>query len=143
MATFNKFEQFVEDLAKKVHDLYNDQLEVYLSNTAPSASADAVKADLAEISTGNGYSGPADTQQTANRSGGTVTVTGTKITWTASGGAIAQFRYFVLQNTTPTSPLDPLIGWWDYESAVDLASGDSMTIKFNNGDPTGTIMTVA
>ena len=62
MASFNKFYQFVEDLSKKVHDLYNDQLEIYLSNATPSASADAVKADLAEISTGNGYTDPVDGQ---------------------------------------------------------------------------------
>lgn len=143
MASFNKFYQFVEDLSKKVHDLYNDQLEIYLSNATPSASADAVKADLAEISTGNGYTGPVDTQQTANRSNGTLTVTGTKVAVTASGGSIGPFQYVVLQNTTPTSPADPLIGWWDYGSPLTLNAGDSLTIKFNNGDPTGTILTLA
>lgn len=143
MAAFNKFYQFVEDLSKKVHDIWNDQLEIYLSNATPSASADAVKADLAEIGTGNGYTGPIDTQQTVARSNGTVTVTGTKITITATPAAINPFQYVVLQNTTPTSPADPLIGWWDYGSALTLNAGDSFTIKFNNGDPTGTIFTLA
>jgi hypothetical protein len=142
MATFNKFEKFVEDLAKKVHDLYADQLEVYLSNATPSASADAVKADLAEIGTGNGYTGPQDTQNTANRSGGTVTITGTKVVITASG-AVGPFQYVVLQNTTPAAPLDPLIAWWDYASALTLQNGDSFSIKFNNSDTTGTIATLA
>ena len=130
MASFNKFEVFSENVAEKVHDLNADTLECYLSNAAPSASADAVKADLAEIATGNGYTGPEDTQNATSRTGGTTSVTGVDITWTASGGAIATFRYVVLQNTTPASPLEPLIGWWDYGSTVDLADGESFTADF-------------
>jgi hypothetical protein len=127
---FNKFEVFSENLAEKVHDLNADTLEVYLSNATPSASLDSVKADLAEIATGNGYTGPVDTQNSTSRSGGTTSVVGVDVVITASGGAIAQFRYVVLQNTTPTSPADPLIGWWDYGSAVDLADGESFTVDF-------------
>jgi hypothetical protein len=143
MASFNKFQNFVEDLCEKVHNLTSDQLEIYLSNTTPDAAADAVKADLAEIATGNGYTGPADTQNTGAEATGTYTLTGTAITITASGGSIAAFRYIVLQNTTPTSPLDPLIGYWDYGSALTLNDGDSFTWKPNNSASTGTILTVA
>lgn len=131
MASFNKFEIFTEDLAKKVHNLHSDQLEVYLSNTTPDAAADAVKADLAEISTGNGYTGPQDTQNSVSRSGGTTSVVGTDVVVTASG-AVGPFRYVVLQNTTPTSPLDPLIGWWDYGSSISLANGETFTVDFGS-----------
>lgn len=132
MASFNKFEQFVEDLGNKVHDLVgtNDTLNVYLSNATPDAAADAVKSDLAEISTGAGYTGPQDTQNSGAESGGTLTVTGTDITITASGGPIGPFRYVVLYNDTPSSPADPLIGWWDYGSAITLQDGESFTINF-------------
>jgi len=140
---YNKINQFVEDMAEKVHNLGGDELQIYLSNVAPDAEADAVKADLAEIATGNGYTGPEDTQQTAARSTTTYTVTGTKVVFTATAGGIAQFRYIALQNTTPTSPLDPLIAWWDHGEAVDLDEGETFTVKFNNGDPTGTILTLA
>lgn len=143
MASFNKFEQFVQDLCEKVHDLSSDQVEVYLSNTAPDAAADAVKADLAEIGTGNGYAGPQDTQNTGAEASGTYTLTGTKVVVTASGGTVGPFRYVVLQNTTPTSPADPLIGWWDYGSALTLNDGESFSVKFNSSDTTGTILTVA
>jgi hypothetical protein len=143
LATFNKFQQFVQDLAEKVHNLSVDQVEVYLSNATPSVSADAVKADLAEISTGNGYTGPQDTQNTGAEAAGTYTLTGTKVVITASGGSIGPFQYVVLQNTTPTSPLDPLIGWWDYGSALTLLTGETFSIKFNNSDTTGTILTIA
>lgn len=129
MVSFNKFEVFGEDLSEKVHDLNADTLECYLSNAVPSASADAVKADLAEISTGNGYTGPQDTQNATSRTGGTTSITGVDITINASG-AVGPFQYVVLQNTTPVSPLDPLIGWWDYGSPVTLANGESFTIDF-------------
>lgn len=143
MASFNKFQQFVQDLAEKVHNLSTDQVEVYLSNATPSASLDAVKADLAEIGTGNGYTGPQDTQNTGAEATGTYTLTGTKVVITAAGGSIGPFQYVVLQNTTPTSPLDPLIGWWDYGSALTLLTGESFSIKFNNSETTGTILTIA
>ena len=132
MATYNKFQDFVEQLGKGVHQLHaaGHTLEIYLSNTVPSASLDAAKADLAEIATGNGYAGPQDIVNDYTETGGTGTLTGTDVTITASGGAIAQFQYVVLQNTTPTSPLDPLISWWDNGSAVDLADGESFTVDF-------------
>jgi hypothetical protein len=134
MATFNKFEAFTEHLAEKVHNLDADTLKVYLSNTAPDAAADAVKADLAEISAGNGYSaGGVDVQAATSRSGGTTTLTGVSFTITASGGSIGPFRYAVLYNDTPTSPADPLIGWWDYGvGGLTLANGESLDVKFNN-----------
>jgi len=140
MATFNKFQVFTTDLCTKVHNLNSDTLSIYLSNATPSASADLVKADLAEISTGSGYTGPVDTQNSGSGSAGTYTVTGSKITITASGN-VAQFRYVVLFNDTTAA--DSLIGWWDYGSAIDLKSGETFTIRFNDGDPTGTILTVA
>jgi hypothetical protein len=140
MATYNKFQQFVQDLCEKVHNLSADQLDVYLSNATPSASGDAVKADLAEISTGSGYTGPVDTQNTGAETGGTYTLTGTKVVITASG-SVGPFQYVALINQTATN--DPLIAWWDYGSALTLASGETFSIKFNNSDTTGTILTVA
>jgi hypothetical protein len=139
MATYNKFDIFVQNLAEKVHNLSSDELDIYLSNATPSASADAVKADLAEISTGNGYTGPQDTQNTGAQTGGVYTLTGTKVVITASG-AVGPFQYVVLMNQTAAS--DPLISWWDYGSPLTLASGETFTVKFNNGDPTGTILTI-
>lgn len=132
MATYNKFQDFVLQLGKGVHQLHaaGHVVECYLSNAAPSASLDAVKADLAEIATGNGYTGPQDTVNDYTASGGTGTMTGVDIVITASGGTVGPFQYVVLQNTTPTSPLDPLIAWWDYGSGLTLNSGESFTIDF-------------
>ena len=131
MAAFNKFQQFVEDLGLKKHDLNADTLKIYLSNAVPSASLDAVKADLAEISAGNGYTaGGEDTLNTYTESAGTGSCVGTDVTWTASGGSIGPFQYVVLYNDTQTVPADPLIGWWDYGSALTLNAGESFTTDF-------------
>lgn len=133
MAAFNKFQNFVEDLGKGVHQLHaaGHTLKCYLSNTAPNAATHAVKADLAEIAAGNGYTaGGEDTQNDATEASGTLSVTGVDFTWTASGGSIGPFRYVVLYNDTPASPADPLIGWWDYGSALTLNAGETFTVDF-------------
>ena len=135
MKPYNKFQNFVEDLAKGVHQFHAaaHTLKCYLSNATPDAAADSVKTDLAEISAGNGYtSGGHDTQNDLSESGGTASVTGVNITINASGGSVGPFRYVVLYNDTPTSPADPLIAWWDYGSALTLADGESFTIDFGS-----------
>lgn len=137
MATFNKFNRFVTDLALKVHNLDTDAVKIYLSNTAPVAT-NAVKADIAEIATGNGYAGAIDISSVVTQNVGTVEISATDQVITASGGSIAAFRYVILYNDTPASPADPLIGWWDYGSAITLSTGESLTVDFG-----ATIATVA
>lgn len=133
MAAAVKYQQFVEDLGNKVHDLVGtqDTLKVLLSNTAPNVATHAVRTDATEIGAGNGYtSGGADTQNDGTEASGTLTVTGVDVTFTASGGSIGPFRYAILYNDTPTSPVDPLIQYWDYGSPVTLADGESFTVDF-------------
>jgi len=151
MATFNKFDQFVVDLCGKVYDLIgvtpgtdSDILKVYLSNAIPSASLDLVKADLAEIATGFGYTGPIAITNNGVGSAGTVTLSGLSVQVAASGGSIGPFQYVPLFNDTPTVPLDPLIGWADYGSALTLLDGETFDIKFNNAavGARGNIMTL-
>lgn len=142
MASYNKFNDFSEQLVRGVHDWDAHTFKVMLTNTAPSAS-NTVKADLTEISAGNGYTaGGTATTIAVSESSGTTTVTGTQVVFTASGGSIGPFRYAVLYNDTATSPADALIAWWDYGSAATLADGETFTVKFNNTDP-GTIFTLA
>jgi hypothetical protein len=131
MATFNKFNQFVEDLGSGVHQFQaaGHTLKVYLSNATPSASGDAIKTDLAEITNQNGYTAPVDIQNDMSETSGTATVTAVDVVITASG-AVGPFQYAVIYNDTPSSPLDPLIGWYDYGSAVTLANGETFTIDF-------------
>lgn len=129
--SYNKFQCFVQDVGRKVHNLHTDTLKVYLSNAAPSASSHTVKADIAEISAGNGYTaGGEDTQNTYSQSGGTASLVGTDVTWTASGGSIGAFRYVILYNDDSTS--DSLIGWWDYGSSITIQDGESFTTDFSS-----------
>lgn len=133
MASFVKYEVFSENLAEKVHNLDTDTLKVMLSNTAPNVATHAVRADVSELSGGNGYtSGGDDVQNATSRSGGTTSITGTDTVVTASGGSIGPFRYDILYNDTPTSPADPLIGYWDYGSSITLASGETFTSDFGS-----------
>src|SRR5687768_11777009 len=134
MAAFVKFQRFATDLAAGVHanalNADTDTLKVYLTNTAPNVATHQVKSSLAEIAGGNGYTaGGADALNAATTTSGTITVAGTDIVWTATG-AVGPFRYAVLYNDTPTSPADPLIGYWDYGSAISLANGETFTVDF-------------
>ena len=129
MLIYNKFECFVGDLGNKVHDLNADLLKVYLTNNAPSASGDSVKADLAGITEENGYA-PADIQNVWAEAGGVGTLEGTDVEWIAAGGTIGAFRYVLLFNDTPVAPEDPLISWWDYGSEITLQIGEKFTVDF-------------
>jgi hypothetical protein len=141
MATFNKFNSFVEDVAEKVHNLASDTLKVLLTNTAP-VNTNTVKANLTEISAGNGYTagGTQASQSSSAQASGTYKLVLGDVTFTAGPSSIGPFRYAVLYNDTPTSPADPLIGWWDYGSALTLASGESLTVDF---DATNGVLTIA
>ena len=128
MANFNKFNAFVADVANKVHNLGADTLKVMLSNTAPTAS-NAIKTDITEISAGNGYSagGTQATLVSSSQSGGTYKLILNNVTFTASGGSIATFRYAVLYNATPAS--GNLVGWWDYGTTLSITSGNSFQVQ--------------
>lgn len=132
MATFNKFDQFVEDKAKGVHNLATGQMKIALTNTAPIAS-NAVYADLtAPLATTN-LSGATPfnvTTTSCEQTSGTLKLILVDLTLTATG-AVGPFRYVVLYNDTPTSPADPLIGYYDYGSSISLANTETFLIDFD------------
>jgi hypothetical protein len=103
-----------------------------LVNSPAPVATNSIKGDLTEISAGNGYSagGSAVTITSSAQSGGTYSLVGNDLVFTAAGGSIGPFRYAVFYNDTPTSPADPLIGWWDYGSSVTLADGETFTVDF-------------
>jgi hypothetical protein len=111
-----------------------------LSNVAPVAT-NATKADITEISAGNGYSagGTQASFVSGAQSSGTYKLTLNDVIFTASGGSIATFRYVVLYNDTPTVPTDPLIGWYDYGTTLTITSGNSFTVDFDGSNGVLTI----
>lgn len=143
MAAYNKFNDFVDQLGQGKHVFGTHVFKCMLSNNAPAAT-NSIKTDLTELGGGNGYTaGGHDAQITWAEVTGTATATGTMIVITASGGTIGPFRYVALYNDTQTSPVDPLVSWWDYGSALTLQIGETFSIKFNNSATTGTVFTLA
>ncbi len=140
MLTAQKFQSFVNQLGLGTFNLNTDTLKLMLTNVAPVVT-NTIKANLTEIAAGGGYTaGGEDTQNSWAASVGTATLTGTEITWVATVGGMAQFRYLALYDDTPAG--DPLAIFWDNAVAVTLAEGESFIARFNNGSPTGTIATL-
>ena len=131
MAAFVKFQDFVEQLGKGVHQLHaaGHMLKVYLTNNTPDVALDAVIADLVGITEQNGYAA-ADIQNDYTEAAGTGTMTGVDVVWTGTGAGFGPFRYVVLYNDTPAAPLDPLIAYWDYGSSISVLSGETFTVDF-------------
>lgn len=138
MATFNKVNSFVEAMSEKTHNLGSDTLKIMLTNSAPLAT-NTVKADLTEISAGNGYTagGTAVNITSSTQTAGLYKLVGDDVIFTASGGSIGPFRYAVLYNDTATN--DELIGWWDYGASITLLTGENLTVDI---DPSIGILTV-
>jgi hypothetical protein len=145
MATFNKLNGFVEHLAEGVHNLGSGALTLALSNTAPGSegtpptgsTAACVLANVTQISYTNLSSRVLTTSASA-QTAGTYALTVNDLTLTASGGTVGPFRYVYIYNDTPTSPADPLIGYFDYGSSITLADGETFTF-----DVGANILTVA
>lgn len=134
MASFTKVNDFVVNLAN-VMDLDGDTLKVALSNTDPTAGTDVtadgngVLANISQISYTNLSSRDLQTV-TSTQASGTYKLSADDLTLTASGGSVAEFQYVIIYDDTPTSPADPVIGYYDYGSGLTLQDGDSFTIDF-------------
>ena len=144
MATYNKFQDFSEQLARGVHDWDAHTFKIALTNTAPVATQTTWNTtDHPAPAAANGYTaGGTVTTISISETTGTTTVSGTQVVFTASGGNLGPFRYAILYNDTATSPADAAVAWWDYGSSVTLADTETFTVKFSNTTP-GAIFTLA
>lgn len=128
MATFTKFQPFVENLAEKVFNLGSDQLKVALCAAANApVNTNGQLSQLTEIAYTNLSSRDLTTLSSA-QSGGTYKLTLQDLVLTASGN-VATFRYVVIYDDTAAA--DQLICFYDYGSDVTLANGDTFTIDFD------------
>ena len=133
MPTFTFFDEFKKYLGDGTIDLDTHTFKWMLTNTAPNTGTNTVKADITEISAGNGYTAGGATA-------GSVTWTETgagsgiwqfacaDVVFTASGGSIGPARYAVLYDDTPTSPADPLVGLLDYGTNFTITDTNSLTL---------------
>ena len=126
MATYQKFNSFVANVANKKHNLGADQLAVALTSVAPTAANNSLS-DLTQISYTNLTSRNITTVSSTQTSG-TYSLKLADLTMTASG-AVGPFQYVVIYNTVATG--FELIGFYDYGSAVTLASGDAFIVDFD------------
>lgn len=136
MATFNKVNDFVVNAVHNM-DLESDQIVVALSNTTPSSETtnpttdgNGILGNVTEISYTN-LSSRNVTTTSSSQTSGTYKLVLTDITLTSSGGSTGPFRYVYIYNDTVTSPVDPLIGYYDYGSSLTLNDGDSLTVDFS------------
>ena len=143
MATFTKIADFVEaGMEQEIDFITSATISIALSNTAPSSESpvptstgNGILANVTQISYTN-YSDSLGVDRvlesvTSVESGGTWTFDAADFTITASGGAIATWRYLYIFDQDGTSPTDPLIGVWDHGSAIDLATGETANININ------------
>ena len=143
-SSYTKVQDYAEQVNKAVHDWSTHDFKLSLALTAPVAT-NATLSAITEIANGGGYTGGAgggytlDTE-TLTETTGTAKVTIADEVITATGAAIAQFRYLYLYNNTPTSPVDPGVAIFDYGSALDLADGETLTVNF---DGAGGVWTMA
>lgn len=136
MATFVKFQPFVEQLAEKVHNLGSDTITVALTNTAPNAT-DATLSQITQISYTN-CSSRALTTSASSQTSGTYKLVIDDLVLTASGGSFGPFRYVVIYNDTAAS--DQLICYSDYGSSITVAAGETFTLNF---DGSAGLLTIA
>jgi len=137
MAAFTKLNGFVEHKNHGVHNFSSHQLIVALSNTAPGsestpptgAASACVLANVTQISYAN-LSSRNITTSSSGQTSGTYKLVLADLTLTATG-TVGPFRYVYICNDTPTSPADPLIGYYDYGSSITMASGYTFTIDFD------------
>lgn len=130
MATYQKFNSFVEKLSEKAHNLGSDQLKIALTNTAPVAT-NGVYADLTAPLPTTNLSGATPfnvTTTSSAQTSGTYKLVLADLVLTATGN-VGPFRYVVLYNDTATN--DELIGFFDYGSSITLLTGETFTIDFD------------
>ena len=134
MATYTKFNDYVEQVNKGIHIWSSHTFKAALGNTGPSAS-NTVLADITQLSTGGNYTGGAggglalDTV-TLSEASGTAKVTIADEVFTASG-SVGPFRYVDIYNNSATSPADALVCFYDYSSSITLATSETFTIDFD------------
>lgn len=135
MAAFNKINQFTEDLCRGAHNFSSgaQTFKVSLSNTATVAT-NSIFGDISanDLATSGGYTaGGNSSAMSDSTASGVEKVLATNTTWTGSGGGMGPFRYVTIYNFTQTTPVKPLVCWFDYGSSISLAAGDTFTVSFD------------
>lgn len=128
MATYNKINDFVQDLGTEVHQLATDQLKVALcTNANAPVATNGQLSDLTEIAYTNLSSRDLTTTSWTNTTGTSKLILA-DLTLTATGN-VATFRHSVIYNDTATN--DELIAYFDYGSDITMVNGDTLKLDFD------------
>lgn len=141
MATFTKYNTFIDELSKGGHNLQTAVFKVALTNTAPTAATDTVwNTTVAPApAAANGYTAGGNTITTSSAS----TTTGTfklvlaDSVFTATSGGIGPVRYAIIYNSSASNKV---VGYYDYGSSITLADTETLTVDF---DATNGVLTLA
>lgn len=132
MASYNKFNVFVANLANGAHNFGTDTIKVGLTNTAPTA-ADTVwnTTNYPAPAAANGYTagGNTLTLTSSTQTSGTYKAIFADSVITAAGGQIGPFRYAVLHDVTAA---EKPVGWYDYGSSITLNDTETFTVDLDN-----------
>jgi len=139
MATYNKFEQFVEDVAQGVHNLTpstGDSLKAcLLTNANAPVAGDAIFGDLTSPITAAGSDLDTDSlviNASSGQTAGAYQLVINDLTMTASGGSVGPFQWIVIYNDDQTTPAKPLISYYTYPSEITLQDGETFTLDFGS-----------
>ena len=135
MATYTKYDFFIENLCQKTIDCLGtggtaDTFTAIICSDAPAFTSDAAKGDRTQIAGNNGYTTDGTSIAfSSSRTGATITTVGTDVIWTATTGNLGSStigRYFDILDTTA----DKLVCDFDYASTFTVAVGETITLDF-------------
>lgn len=134
MATFQVVDEWANYIATAGGaagpDVDGDTYKAVLTNVAPTKAGTQVLADITQIAGTGGYAPASMAGITWAETGagtGIWQFSSNAFSWTASGADFATARYVAIYDDTPTSPVDPVVGFADLGSFV-LANGFTLTI---------------
>lgn len=147
MASFVKIDDFVEQTLRGVHNFGSHTFKLALTNTAPTAASDQSwleGSSAPDPVAANGYTTGGNTITVAitESPSGTGEVGGDESVFTATAGGIGPFRYALFYNDSAASPVDALVGYWDYGSSITLNDTETFTVTFNADDTAGKIFSL-
>jgi hypothetical protein len=131
---FSSFNNFIGQICTKAVNMSSDVWWIALSNSAPTAGQAGqtyTAGNITEIASGGGYTqgtGIVLTTGSNTNSGGTYTWVATAALFTATG-AVAQFDYAILVDTTASAQL---FGWYQCASAITMANTDTFQISWSS-----------
>ncbi len=140
MATYTKYNTFVDELSKGGHNLQTAVFKVALTNTAPTVATDTVwNTTVAPAPVAaNGYTAGGNTLTTSSAA----TTTGTfklvlaDSVFTATAGGIGPVQYAIIYNSSASNKV---VAYYNYGSSITLANGETLTIDFDGSNGFHTI----